>query len=172
MIFHYCPKCGNALKNKIVEAKHPAQLACKNKACGYVFYLNSTPAVVALIVKGDQVLLTKRGIAPKKGEWSLPGGFLENGEEPLKGLRREIKEELKVAVCNPKIVGIFIDTYTSEIKHVLVIFYQVRLCARSRPKTTKEVTDIAWFSLDTVPRLPFRSHKQAIEAWRKIKRAR
>jgi ADP-ribose pyrophosphatase YjhB (NUDIX family) len=167
MQFHFCPKCGGALKNKIVEAGHPAQLVCKNKACGYVFYLNSTPAVVALITRGNKILLSKRGNAPKMGEWSLPGGFLENGEEPLKGLRREIHEELKVAVRSPRFVGIFIDTYTAEIKHVLVIFYEVTLAGRSLPKTTEEVTDIRWFRADRLPKLPFPSHKQAIAAWRK-----
>jgi len=168
MRFHFCPKCGGALKNKVLEAKHPAQLVCKNRACGYVFYLNSTPAAVALITKGDKVLLAKRGTAPKKGEWSLPGGFLENGEEPLKGMRREIKEELGVAVRDPRIVGIFVDTYTAEIKHVLVIFYQVKLSGRSLPKTTKEVTATRWFSVHALPRLPFDSHRRAIEAWKKM----
>ncbi len=41
----------------------------------------------------DQVLLCRRAIEPRKGYWTLPAGFLENGETTLEGAIRETHEE-------------------------------------------------------------------------------
>ena len=43
---------------------------------------------------GLEVLLGRRKHEPRQGYWDLPGGFLEEGEEPLEGLRRELREGL------------------------------------------------------------------------------
>lgn len=49
--------------------------------------------VGAVVVKGGQLLLIKRGKAPRKGEWSLPGGGVELGETTSDAIKREIQEE-------------------------------------------------------------------------------
>lgn len=49
--------------------------------------------VGAVIVKGDEIVLIKRGKAPRKGEWSLPGGGVELGEKTSAAIEREILEE-------------------------------------------------------------------------------
>ena len=49
--------------------------------------------VGAVVIEGGRVLLIRRGHAPMKGEWSLPGGALEVGETLLEGVRREVREE-------------------------------------------------------------------------------
>ncbi len=51
------------------------------------------PAVAAVILKGDKVLLAKRAGEPSKGQWSLPGGIIEVGETHVAALKREIREE-------------------------------------------------------------------------------
>lgn len=71
-------------------------------SCGYEFWQNSKPAVSALIEKtdkeGSHPLLARRAIEPHKGMWGIPGGYLDNGERPEDGLRREIQEELGIAL--------------------------------------------------------------------------
>ena len=49
--------------------------------------------VGAVIVKEGQIVLIKRGKAPRKGEWSLPGGGVELGEKTSEAIEREILEE-------------------------------------------------------------------------------
>ncbi len=49
--------------------------------------------VGAVVIKDCQVLLIKRGKAPRKGEWSLPGGGVELGETTGDAIKREIQEE-------------------------------------------------------------------------------
>jgi 8-oxo-dGTP diphosphatase len=54
--------------------------------------------VGAVVIKGGKVLLVKRGIAPSKGMWAIPGGSLKLGETLQEGAEREILEETGVVV--------------------------------------------------------------------------
>ncbi|MFZ1084429.1 MAG: NUDIX hydrolase [Terracidiphilus sp.] len=54
--------------------------------------------VGAVIVDAGRVLLIRRGCAPLKGHWSLPGGLLELGESLTAGVQREVREETGLAV--------------------------------------------------------------------------
>lgn len=54
--------------------------------------------VGGVILDGDKVLLVRRAREPLRGEWSLPGGLVEVGEELTAALRREIREETGLAV--------------------------------------------------------------------------
>ena len=63
--------------------------------------------VGAVILDGDCVLLVKRGHAPLKGEWSLPGGAVELGETLEEALAREVLEETGLQVAVGPLVEIF-----------------------------------------------------------------
>jgi len=58
-----------------------------------IFYQNPKNVVGTLPVQGDRVLLCKRAIQPRLGKWTLPAGFMENGESSLDGAIRETFEE-------------------------------------------------------------------------------
>ena len=54
--------------------------------------------VGAVVLDGDRVLLIKRGHAPLKGQWSLPGGSVEIGETLEQAVAREVLEETGVTI--------------------------------------------------------------------------
>jgi 8-oxo-dGTP diphosphatase len=54
--------------------------------------------VAAVVVRGDEVLLVRRGREPLRGRWSLPGGLLELGETTAEGVAREVLEETGICV--------------------------------------------------------------------------
>src|SRR3954466_5714965 len=85
-----CPRCAAGLELDQGKATCPV--------CGSAYYANSAPAVEGLLQRDGKVLLSERGIQPRRGLWDLPGGFLEEGEEPLDGLAREFREETGLAV--------------------------------------------------------------------------
>lgn len=90
--FRYCPSCGTEL----ADADNEGGAHCEE--CGRKWYRNMAPTVGVAIVKDDKVLVTERARDPEKGKLDVPGGFLGPDEEPIEGLRREVKEELGIEV--------------------------------------------------------------------------
>lgn len=62
-------------------------------ADGRIYPVRPVVSVGAVIIDGDRVVLIKRGHAPLKGAWSLPGGVVEIGETLDAALVREVREE-------------------------------------------------------------------------------
>ncbi|MDO8683809.1 MAG: NUDIX hydrolase [Armatimonadota bacterium] len=67
---------------------------------------NPVPAVAAIILRGDEILLIKRGAEPGFGKWSIPGGSVEIGETMESALKREVKEETGLDVEVGRLAGI------------------------------------------------------------------
>lgn len=63
--------------------------------------------VGAVVFRGDEVLLIKRGKAPFKGHWSIPGGGLEFGERLEEAVAREVMEETGCTVAIEGLVYVF-----------------------------------------------------------------
>ena len=55
----------------------------------------------------DKVLLCKRAIEPRKGFWTIPAGFMENGESTMAGAIRETWEEALAKVVEPSLYRVF-----------------------------------------------------------------
>jgi 8-oxo-dGTP diphosphatase len=89
------------------------------------------PTVGVVCLRGDQVLLIKRGNPPRQGQWSLPGGRLEWGETTAVAALRELAEETGVAAQLLGLVdvidGLFTSRTTGETtRHYLMIDYAAR----------------------------------------------
>lgn len=117
--------------------------------CGWTFYDNPVPAAVAIPVRGDRILLARRAAAPYAGTWDLPGGFLERGETPEQGLRRELREELGVRVHDARLLGFFTETYGRGGFPILAIVYRVGLSGE--PRAGSDVTAVRWFPSRRLP---------------------
>ena len=93
--YKFCPQCGHKL---IRQSK--TLLRCNS---GHAYYISPKPSNV-IILENDrgEILLTKRGIAPRIGYYDFPGGFINSGEALEESAKREIKEELGIDI---EIVG-------------------------------------------------------------------
>ena len=111
-----------------------------------------------------RVLLARRGIEPYRGAWNTIGGFLGYQEEPLEGLRREVREETGVECEVLDLVAMMADQYGDDGPGLLCSVFTVRLLSQDfRPQD--DVSELAWFSLDSLPDdLPFSSDRRALAA--------
>ena len=92
-----------------------------------------------------EVLLLKHRFRAGSG-WGLPGGFMEHGEQPVDGLRRELREEIGLELDD---VEIFAARSFKKPKQVEVLF-RARANAQVRTQTI-EVERAEWFALDSLP---------------------
>jgi ADP-ribose pyrophosphatase YjhB (NUDIX family) len=135
-------------------------------ACGWVFYANPVPAVVALVTRGADVLLTRRAHPPYAGTWDLPGGFLEADETPEAGLLRELSEELGMRTRSVRPLAMVTDRYGGGGFPVLTIVYRVRPVPG--PLTpADDVSEARWFPRTAVPfrDIAFPALRRALRAW-------
>ncbi|MEH6593423.1 MAG: NUDIX hydrolase [Halioglobus sp.] len=83
--------------------------------CELIHYINPRVIVGCVPVYGDKVLLCKRAIEPRKGYWTLPAGFMENGETTPQGAARETWEEAEARVSNLELYRVFDVPYISQV---------------------------------------------------------
>lgn len=88
---HYCSSCGGLCEAKIPPGDDRPRQTCSS--CGVVHYSNPRVVVGALVVHEGQLLICRRAIEPRRGHWTIPGGFLEVGETMSMGAVRETFEE-------------------------------------------------------------------------------
>jgi ADP-ribose pyrophosphatase YjhB (NUDIX family) len=87
----YCSHCRANLVITIPEGDNRERYTCP--ACETIFYQNPRIIAGCIPVYKDQVLLCRRAIEPRKGCWTLPAGFMENGESTIEAAQRETWEE-------------------------------------------------------------------------------
>ena len=111
-------------------------------------------ATVAAIIQNDagKILLTRRNVEPFKGQWCLPGGHIDQNENALDAVIREAKEETGLEF-EPKFITYFDEIYPERNWHAVVLVFAGKGTG-SLTAQEREVTDIAWFSLDEARSLP------------------
>lgn len=87
---------------------------------------NPVPAVGVVCLKGDAVLLIRRGRPPRQGEWSLPGGRIEPGERAVDAALRELREETGVEAEIVALVDVVDGVFPEAGLHYVLIDYAAR----------------------------------------------
>jgi ADP-ribose pyrophosphatase YjhB (NUDIX family) len=163
--FKFCPAC--AARLPFDPAAPLAPQHCPS--CGAVHYHNSKPTAGALIVRDGRVLLAARAIEPFKGYWDVPGGFLDPGEHPTDGARREVREETGLEVELGEPFAILIDRYAygDGSDFTLNVYYLARIVA-GEPRPADDVASLRWFSLDALPeRIAFDHARELLDRLRR-----
>jgi len=125
-------------------------------------YKYARPAVTAdcvLFARNDggfKVLLIQRAHDPFKGQWALPGGFAEVGENLDETARRELEEETGLKEISLKQFHAFSDPDRDPREHVITVaYYALVEQAEHRPRASSDARDAAWFPLGELPNLAF-----------------
>ncbi|MCK0196916.1 NUDIX hydrolase [Ancylobacter sp. 6x-1] len=111
-------------------------------------------AASTAVFRDGRVLLARRGTAPMKGVWTLPGGRVEPGETLADAAARELMEEVAVdarilGVCGALDI-IHQDPAGALAAHFVVVVHTA-LWRAGEPQTGPEATEIGWFAPDALP---------------------
>ncbi|HHT34108.1 MAG TPA: NUDIX domain-containing protein [Bacteroidales bacterium] len=137
--FHYCPRCGSA------DFTVHNEKSKKCGGCGFVYYFNSSAAVVAVIEneKGE-ILVARRGKEPAKGSYDLPGGFIDLFETAEEAVCREVLEETSLIATNPlylfSIPNIYL--YSGFEVHTVDLFFKCKVNDFSGLRADDDVAEL------------------------------
>ncbi len=154
----FCPRCGQPLQDRLWEGA--LRRFCRR--CGQPVYENPVPAA-CVVVPDDagRILLVRRGVAPQKGLWCLPGGFVELGEAPETAALRELKEEAGLKGRIECLLGL--RSTPSRLYHtILLAAYLVRTEGQT-PVAGDDATAARWFAPADLPAIAFDSHRAIIQ---------
>jgi ADP-ribose pyrophosphatase YjhB (NUDIX family) len=138
-----CPRCQARLERDHGAVRCPA--------CGLVAYAKPAPAVCALVRDAEgRILLGRRAREPEAGKWDIPGGFMDEFEQPLDALRRELLEETGLEVEPLEFVGAVSDRYGVDGNATLNLAWTARAVA-GELCPADDVAELRWFPPDEMP---------------------
>lgn len=114
---NFCSQCGDKVRFAVPEGDDRPRYLCD--ACGTIHYQNPRIVAGTLPVSGSKVLLCKRAIAPRKGYWTLPAGYMENAESTQQAAARETREE---ACAEVELANLYTLIDLPHINQVYMIF--------------------------------------------------
>ena len=101
-----------------------------------------------IVDDAGRVLLGRRAFDPAAGRWDLPGGFLEEHEDPVTALRREVREETGLDVEPTTLVGFYLEPYENRV--VLCITWLARVVG-GEERAGDDLVELEWFARDAIP---------------------
>ncbi len=110
------------------------------------------PAVGVVCLRGETVLLIRRGRPPRLGEWSLPGGRIEPGERAVEAALRELREETGVAAEITGLVDVVDGLFPEAGLHYVLIDYAARWLS-GEPVAGDDALEARFVALDEVEAL-------------------
>jgi len=156
----FCPQCGHELEQR--EQAGRLRDACP--ACDFVYYHNPLPGVAVIVPWEGGVVLVQRKFTPHAGEWCFPAGFVEAGESTELAAARECQEETGLQVAVEDLVGVY--SFDNDPPGGIVIFYTAHATGGTL-RAGDDAAAVRPFPLTEMPRLCFRTHREALERWKR-----
>ena len=153
----YCPRCGTPLVTRRVNDKD--RRTCPN--CDYTHFTDPKVGVGVLVVQDGQFLLVRRAVLPQIGKWSIPAGFLDQGEDPQVTAVRETYEETGLTVRITSMLDVYYNPPNPQGGASIFILYQGELID-GELHAGDDVDRAAFFSPESLPDLAFASTRDAI----------
>lgn len=114
---NFCSHCGAPVSLRVPEGDNRPRHLCDG--CGHIHYQNPRIVAGCLVVHEERVLLCRRAIEPRRGLWTLPAGFMENGESVREAALRETLEE---ACARVEIESLYTISSIRHINQVQMLF--------------------------------------------------
>jgi ADP-ribose pyrophosphatase YjhB (NUDIX family) len=117
----FCSNCGQPVETRVPDGDHLPRHVCPS--CETIHYVNPKVVVGCVPEHDGRILLCKRAIEPRHGYWTIPAGFMENGETLQAGAARECWEEALARVE----IGSLLAIANVVHAHQVHVFFRARL---------------------------------------------
>jgi 8-oxo-dGTP diphosphatase len=114
------------------------------------------PAVHAVILRGNRVLLVKRLNEPSRCRWSLPGGRIELGETIFEAAKREVLEECSVEIEIERVLDVgnnIVRDDGGRIRYHYVLIYVLARHTRGEVRAQSDAGDFMWAKAEEISKL-------------------
>ena len=142
MSWRFCPACATGLRDIAAAEDGGDKVRLRCPACGWTHWNNPTPvlaAIVECVDQGGRVLLA-RNAAWTHRMFALITGFMEAGETPEDGIRREVMEETALEAVSTTLVGVHEFLRMNQ----LIVTYHVQ--ARGEVRLSPELAEYKLFA--------------------------
>ena len=140
----FCIHCGGICEQQIPEGDNRRRRVCRS--CDFIHYENPKNVVGCLLEWQGKVLLCKRAIEPRYGFWTLPAGFMENGESTRDGAAREAFEEATAACDDLRLFSVYNLPRISQV----YLMYQGEL-KDGYAKASEETLEVGLYEESEIP---------------------
>jgi NAD+ diphosphatase len=139
----FCTHCASALtlREELEDGGPKARLRCP--ACNWTHWNNPTPVLAAVVECSDQegqVLLARNAAWPGR-MFALITGFMEAGETPEEGIKREVAEETALRVDKLALIGVY---DFQRMNQIIIAYHAV---ARGEVRLSPELAEYKMFDL-------------------------
>jgi ADP-ribose pyrophosphatase YjhB (NUDIX family) len=117
----FCSQCGASLDFRVPPGDHFPRYICDS--CGIIHYENPKLVVGCVPEAGSRLLICRRAIEPRRGYWTVPAGFMENGETLQQAAARESQEEALAEVE----IGSLLAVVHVLHAHQVHVFFRAKL---------------------------------------------
>jgi 8-oxo-dGTP diphosphatase len=156
----FCPMCGAPVQIRpAFGAKRPI---CPS--CGYIHFSDPKVAAAVLVEHQHQILLVRRVNMPEQGKWSLPAGFVDEGEDPRHAARRECLEETGLLVKIGALIDVLYGQEHPRGASIVIAYYGEIEGGNMQAMDDADVA--AFFSPNALPLLAFEATRQLVQRWR------
>jgi ADP-ribose pyrophosphatase YjhB (NUDIX family) len=109
--------------------------------CNFIDYVNPKIVAGSVVVKDGFILLCRRAIEPRKGFWTLPAGFMEEGESVEDAARREAREEACADIRIDRLLAVYSVPRIAQVQ----IMFRAELVSDYAPgPESTEVKLVRW----------------------------
>lgn len=129
---------------KVPAGDNRTRLVCDT--CGFIHYQNPKVVVGSVVMDAGRILLCRRAIEPAKGRWTLPAGYLEEGESAEEGAIREAREEANASLRLEHLLAVYSIPRISQVQ----LIFRARL-AEPGVSAGQETEDVAFYREEDIP---------------------
>ena len=155
-----CSNCGKKNQYSFIDGNK--RFHCVS--CNTIHYENPKPTSAIICTNNSKILLARRAFEPGKGEWGLPGGFMELNETLEEATMRELKEETMLDGSAVKTLGTC-SHFNTIFGDILLIGLEVQIDDWSNMQAGDDAAEAVLFPLEKLPRIAFPCHEKIVSMY-------